>query len=412
VQRHQQAQIVHDFTASILSADPNANVVVDGDLNDFEFSDTVSILKTGVLGDLIDTLPQNERYSYVFEGNSQTLDHILMSNALQARPFAYDVVHVNSEFADQASDHDPSVVRITLNSPPTVAAGGPYAAAEGASIQLSATGSDPDGDPITYAWDLDGNGTFETPGQTVTYAAVDGPATPTVTVKATDPSGASAVDSTIVTITNLPPRITSLVPSPANGLVGGPVTFAGTATDPSSVDVAAGFAWAFDAGSGFGPFGSNPFAITYSTCGTYTVAAKARDKDGGISDPFTSAAVHVYNGSILSPLQAGSFNVVQAGRIVPVKMTIGCGSFLSGLQPSISIRAGDFDPNVDPSDPSYEVPPTNSAADTTGVMREGDQQYLYNLGVPANATTGQLFTVLIRPFGGTAPTLYVVLKVK
>jgi predicted extracellular nuclease len=111
-QRHQQAQEVHDFVAKILAADPNANVVVDGDLNDFEFSETVSILEAGVLTDLIDTLPQNERYSYVFEGNSQTLDHVLLSKALKTRPFAFDVVHVNAEFADQASDHDPSVVRL------------------------------------------------------------------------------------------------------------------------------------------------------------------------------------------------------------------------------------------------------------------------------------------------------------
>jgi hypothetical protein len=31
---------------------------------------------------------------------------------------------------------------------------------------------------------------------------------------------------------------------------------------------------------------------------------------------------------------------------------------------------------------------------------------MYNLGVPSNATVGQLYTVLIRPFGGSAPTLY------
>ena len=119
VQRHQQAQIVHDFVASILGDDANANVVVDGDLNDFEFSNTVSILKSGVLHDLMDTLPPDERYSYVFEGNSQTLDHILTSDALFAVPFVYDVVHVNAEFADQASDHDPSAVKITLNDAPT-----------------------------------------------------------------------------------------------------------------------------------------------------------------------------------------------------------------------------------------------------------------------------------------------------
>src|SRR5262249_12190545 len=58
------------------------------------------------------TLPLDQRYSYVFEGNSETLDHILLSTALKTRPLVYDVVHVNAEFADQASDHDPSVVRL------------------------------------------------------------------------------------------------------------------------------------------------------------------------------------------------------------------------------------------------------------------------------------------------------------
>ncbi len=113
-QRHQQAQIVHDFVQSLLAADPNAAVVVLGDLNDFEFSDTLTTLSAGVLHDLIATLPQSERYTYVFEGNSQAIDHILLSKYLQIRPFAYDVVHVNSEFAIQASDHEPQVVRLTV----------------------------------------------------------------------------------------------------------------------------------------------------------------------------------------------------------------------------------------------------------------------------------------------------------
>jgi hypothetical protein len=67
-----------------------------------------------VLHDLIETLPQSERYTYVFEGNSQAIDHILLSDYLKVRPFAYDVVHVNSEFAIQASDHEPQVVRLAF----------------------------------------------------------------------------------------------------------------------------------------------------------------------------------------------------------------------------------------------------------------------------------------------------------
>jgi uncharacterized protein len=115
VQRHQQAQVVHDFVNQIRAADRNAAVVVLGDLNDFEFSQTADLLVgDGWLTDLPRTLPAAQRYSYVFEGNSQVLDHILVSAALARAPYDYDVVHVNAEFADQASDHDPQVVRFPL----------------------------------------------------------------------------------------------------------------------------------------------------------------------------------------------------------------------------------------------------------------------------------------------------------
>jgi len=105
---------VNDFVDAILDRDQNAKIVVLGDINDFEFSETVDILSGGVLTSLVTTLPANERYSYVFEGNSQVLDQILVSNrgGLRLDP-EYDVVHVNSEFADsiQGSDHEPALMR-------------------------------------------------------------------------------------------------------------------------------------------------------------------------------------------------------------------------------------------------------------------------------------------------------------
>ena len=72
---------------------------------------------------------------------------------------------------------------------PLWTAGGPYSVDEGGSVTLAATGSDPNGDSLTYAWDLDNNGSFETSGQSVTFAAslLDGPSSYTVQVKATDP---------------------------------------------------------------------------------------------------------------------------------------------------------------------------------------------------------------------------------
>jgi hypothetical protein len=113
-QRHAQAQVVNDFVDSILAVDQQADVVVLGDLNDFEFSETLQILQGDVLENLLLTLPRPERYTYVFEGNSQVLDQILVSRHLVRSLSVYDVVHVNSEFADQTSDHEPQVARFSL----------------------------------------------------------------------------------------------------------------------------------------------------------------------------------------------------------------------------------------------------------------------------------------------------------
>jgi uncharacterized protein len=114
VQRHQQAAVVNAFVDDLLAADRQARIVVLGDINDFEFSETLSILEGGVLVNLIETLPVPERYSYVFDGNSQVLDQILVSTKLFRSFRVYDSVHVNSEFHDQDSDHEPQIARFGL----------------------------------------------------------------------------------------------------------------------------------------------------------------------------------------------------------------------------------------------------------------------------------------------------------
>ena len=109
-QRIQQAQVLRGFVDELLAADPDANVVVAGDLNDYTFSPTVRRLTTDRgLTALMGTIPQDQRYTYIYEGNSQVLDHILVSDAPQG--VDYDVVHTNAEFAEQVSDHDPQVMR-------------------------------------------------------------------------------------------------------------------------------------------------------------------------------------------------------------------------------------------------------------------------------------------------------------
>lgn len=114
VQRQQQAAIVADFVADTLAADPLAKVIVAGDLNDFEFSNPVTALEAAGMTSLIETLPANERYTYNFEGNAQTLDHLMASPELVSVLSGHDAVHINSEFATQVSDHDPVVARFFI----------------------------------------------------------------------------------------------------------------------------------------------------------------------------------------------------------------------------------------------------------------------------------------------------------
>ena len=117
IQRSGQAQVEHDFIQQILAIKKNADVVVVGDFNDYQFSPALASLRTGtadgtgpsILTDLISTLPVDEQYTYDYEGVSEVLDHILVSKGISDA--TYQVVHINSEYANQTSDHDPQVVQ-------------------------------------------------------------------------------------------------------------------------------------------------------------------------------------------------------------------------------------------------------------------------------------------------------------
>ncbi|WP_333736290.1 endonuclease/exonuclease/phosphatase family protein [Streptomyces sp. IBSBF 2806] len=113
VQRHAQATLVNSFVKSILDVQKNADVIALGDMNDFDFSDTAKILEgDGELWSAIKSLPRSERYTYDYQGNQQVLDQIMVSPSIRRScDFAYDSVHINSEFHDQISDHDPQVLR-------------------------------------------------------------------------------------------------------------------------------------------------------------------------------------------------------------------------------------------------------------------------------------------------------------
>ena len=127
-QRKMQAQVVRDFVDTILNTDPGALVMVTGDLNDFQFgepgegSDHPIAILEGVNGEvpltnLVNLEKDDECFTYLYDGNTQVLDHMLISPGLYNLFVAVDALHFNAGYPAslgddpsnplRSSDHDP-----------------------------------------------------------------------------------------------------------------------------------------------------------------------------------------------------------------------------------------------------------------------------------------------------------------
>jgi predicted extracellular nuclease len=144
--RGEQALYLANLVQARQQANPSEHIVLLGDFNAFEFSDGYVDIMGIVRGDevpadqviydvdspittpLIDgselIADTAEKYSYVFEGNAQTLDHVVVNEAmvLDVAGLSVDHARINADFgvhnfgvagnAIRVSDHDP--VRVTI----------------------------------------------------------------------------------------------------------------------------------------------------------------------------------------------------------------------------------------------------------------------------------------------------------
>jgi hypothetical protein len=181
-------------------------------------------------------------------------------------------------------------------------------------VALSATGTDPEGGALAFAWDLDGDLLYETEGPSVTFSSpVDVPAGTVrkVRVRALDPDGAYAVASTTVTVT-APTRLafvtqpggatagSPLSPQPVvriedpNGAIvpafNGPVTLA-FGTNPNAASTVGGTT-TVNAVNGVATF-TNLFVTGDGTGYTLVASAPGSQLTPATSAPFTIAAVAV-----------------------------------------------------------------------------------------------------------------------
>ncbi|HYR83883.1 MAG TPA: PKD domain-containing protein [Terriglobia bacterium] len=158
---------------------------------------------------------------------------------------------------------------------------------EGTAITLNSSVTDPSGVDtaagFTYSWIVTKN--------SVQFALGTGPSltfTPTdsgpyaVSLSVTDKDGGTGTTSGTVTIANVAP--TPSIGGPASGVVGTPISLTGSATDPSSVDTAAGFTFAWSVTKNGSPFTTgtgSAFSFTPDASGSYVATLTASDKDAG-----------------------------------------------------------------------------------------------------------------------------------
>ncbi len=140
-----QAEYLANLVQQRQKADPQEHIILLGDFNSFQFSDGVLDMIGTIKGtpsakdavinsspdlvepnliNLIDMMSATERYSFAYDGNAQTLDHILITENLRPHIFGVGFARVNADFPESMrgdssrlerfSDHDPVIAYFML----------------------------------------------------------------------------------------------------------------------------------------------------------------------------------------------------------------------------------------------------------------------------------------------------------
>lgn len=222
-----QATTLASWVASLTTSSGETDVLMVGDFNSYLNEDPIKTLETAGHEALLKRLPEAERYTYLFDGQSGALDHAFASSSLATQVNGLTVWHVNAdeppvldyntEFKTddryaatpyRSSDHDPVLVGLTLNADtaitvPVLAASLPTTGTVGTAVAISAI-SVTDGTALSVDW---GDGTQEPlpiadTSASHTYAAAG---SYTLLLRLSDGNGQNAERSSTVVVSVAPP---------------------------------------------------------------------------------------------------------------------------------------------------------------------------------------------------------------
>jgi len=186
---------------------------------------------------------------------------------------------------DGATDTDTAVTTITINSPPTADAGGPYTGVTDIPVTFDGSeSSDADGYVVGYRWDFTSDGIYDTswimtaPQHTYASAGIY-----TVKVQVKDDDGALDTDTTKVTIlsNNLPVADAG---GPYSGFVNDEISLDASASYDSDGSIV-GYRWDFTNDGVYDTSWSTTASVVrqYGFAGTYVVTVQVKDDDGALS---------------------------------------------------------------------------------------------------------------------------------
>jgi PKD repeat protein len=201
---------------------------------------------------------------------------------------------------------DTARVDIAANGAPTANTGGPYTGTEGNSIRLRGTADDPEGDPLTYEWNLgDGSPVADTLAVDHTYADNG---VYTAILRVVDIWGGTAIDTTAVTIDNQDPVADT--GGPYTTMVDTPLTLRGSASDvPADALI---YTWDLNNDGTFETPGQD-VVFTSALTGTFRVVLRVDDDDGGFGEAETTVEVNT-----LAPVTGlgGAYLLARARQVI------------------------------------------------------------------------------------------------